>query len=113
MKFLLPILLLTGCSKVNLGCEIEKSLLSGASIAIATQLKCEGVDAIKADLSKLTSKIGLCSKDAKVQKFSACSILVGMFKDQIQVTPANWKCDTAATKDKIAEILTEACEKVL
>lgn len=113
MKSLIPLLLIIGCTKGSIGCKVEETVVSAGSAAIASQLKCTGVEAIKTDLTKLVSKVGMCKKDSKIIGISACSILVSLVKDQIEVTPETWKCDSQATKDKIAEVLIKACETVL
>lgn len=115
MKFLLPILFLIGCTKGDIGCKVQDTLVGAGTSAIAMSLKCTGTEAIKADLNKLVGKLGICKKDQTQMKMAfVCPLLVSLVKDQLNgIVPSAWACDITATQDKIAEALTAACEKVL
>lgn len=110
----------TGCTKTgSIGCEIEKTLVTGAATGVSAALKCSGYEALKADLQAAISKTGLC-KEAKSASATEgaldplCPMIVNsVVSIGMSKVPTAWGCQGGATVDMLKTALLDACAKIL
>lgn len=108
-----------GCSTADIGCSIEKTVVSGVAPVIATQLQCSNVDAISNDLNNIIGKVGLCKQQlGNSGKLSLPGPICSMFVDLVVnnvaniAIPASWGCSASNAKGLLKDVVMMACQKL-
>lgn len=112
-KFLMATTLcLTACS-LEKGCEMETKLVDLAATNITKQLACKNGEAVKEDVQKAISKLGLCQKEAAAAggiPEVACPLVAKAIAELVATQiPAKWECSGGNAKDGLEKAILAAC----
>jgi hypothetical protein len=131
MKVALLLLLTTfaafasGCTK-KFGCTLEEAAVVGISPLVASQLECKNPAVVQEDLLKVIQKVGFCKPDAS-QEFTQMSTgSLGLINPTVCVffgkmvlsslasnaIPETWECTAESAKEKLGDILIQACAQI-
>ena len=112
MKRFIPIIFLSTFFACN-NCGLQDKIVTSSTDAIVTQLQCKNAAAVKASVTTMVSKLGLCSASAKASLDVcpiAAQIIVAGMSSQI---PAEWECSAENASAGLEKAITSACESQL
>lgn len=115
-NFSLFIVILFACVSCKLGCKVEKAVNDKLPNLIASQLKCNNLPQIQADIKALLNRTNLCQEtEGKTGPIAmiACPILVRAGVRYIgSKIPANWECDSSTFERRLEIVLNVACQMI-
>lgn len=123
---LMTIAALSGCSLIlESKCYLQGQAIQLANKTIVENLQCTNLDAVDKDVTKLIGGIGLCKKLPesgttasfglwKQARGSLCPIVSDTVAKALtdKAIPAEWGCSAQGAKDRISQLLTDACNKI-
>jgi len=106
----------SGCTKNQVGCAVQDSVVTVLTPVIANGLQCTNAAAITESLKAAGTKAGLCVQATGQQSFpgSACTMLSGMLISSLanQAIPAAWGCSAANAQVSLNTLVNQACAKL-
>lgn len=119
----LSMLAMSGCTKgcsSGIGCSIEKTIVSGITPVIASQLQCSNPDAIKADLEAIINKTGVCSAPVKSELYGQMIIpgpICEIFGELVaglapKAIPSAWGCTAKDAAGLLKGVIVTACKLI-
>jgi len=109
---LLFVLALSGCTKQQIGCAVEDTLVKASSQGIALGLQCSNVDAIAAAIKVQADKLNMCPTGTALSlPVVFCQPMVDLLIGSLAggLIPADWGCSAQVAQDQVKALLMKAC----
>jgi len=107
-----------GCSTKDVGCAVEKTVVSTVAPLVSSQLQCSNPAAVQADISTWVGKIGICQKlennQGGVIGSQVCTWVATAIVDQLtqSAIPAAWGCKATNVTGALNSVISMACAKI-
>ena len=113
---ILAALVLSGCTKNQVGCAVEDTVVSVASQGIVAALQCSNPAAVQASIKMAADKLNICTQPAAANlKLALPAALCGPLIDMLLTTvvttaiPSAWGCSAQVAGDQLKALLNKAC----
>ena len=109
---LIALVSMSACTKAQVGCAVQNTLVTAMSQGIATTLQCSNTAAIAASLNTAAAGLNMCPATASLSLPTAfCQPLVSILVSSVASTtiPAAWGCSAAVAQADITNYLLAAC----
>jgi len=109
---LIALVSMAGCTKTQITCGVQTTLVTAMSQGIATGLQCSNTQAIQDSLNQAAAGLNMCpSGTALSLPVAFCAPLVDILVGSVATTtiPAAWGCSAQMAQDGIKAFLLKAC----
>lgn len=117
-KWIFLVVLLVGCTKNQIVCDLETTAVGAMTPAIATTLQCSNSGAISDSLTGWMNTAGFCSNSnmgAGKAKFDStvCAIITSIVMSAASGTiPSAWGCTAANAQSLLSVAINKACQSL-
>lgn len=114
LALLVPFLLFTSCTSLKPGCIVQDKIAAVATDFLVTQLECSNSFAVKVDVDKKVSALGLCKQQTGDIANMMCPLVAGEIVEGVAgvVVPAGWGCKATKAKDVLKSGLEAVCKQI-
>jgi len=109
---LVVLISMAGCTKAQVTCGVQTTLVNIMSQGIATGLQCSNMSAIQASLNQAASGLNMCPAGTALSlPVTFCQPLVDILVSSVASTaiPAAWGCSAQVAQADISALLMKAC----
>jgi hypothetical protein len=109
---LIALAAMTGCTKTQVTCAVQTTLVDAMSQGIATGLQCSNLSAIQASLNQAASGLNMCPSGTSLSlPVSFCQPLVTILVGSVAATaiPSAWGCSAQMAQNGIEGFLMNVC----
>jgi len=117
-KWIFLFVLLVGCTKNQIVCDIETTAVNAITPTVATMLQCSNSDAIKESLTSWLNTGNFCSNSKMATgkdklNSTLCAILTSTIMSAASGTiPSAWGCSAANAQNLLSVAINKACQNL-